>query len=43
VPRWLVLGPAFFVGASLTGYFGLAGMTACILGKGNLTADTVVV
>ncbi|GII28384.1 hypothetical protein [Planotetraspora mira] len=43
VPRWLVLGPAFFVGASLTGYFGLAGMTAWILGEGNLAGDTIVV
>jgi hypothetical protein len=41
VPRWLVLGPAFFVGASLTGYFGVAGMTAWILGKGNLAGATV--
>ncbi|WP_285591189.1 hypothetical protein [Herbidospora sp. NBRC 101105] len=36
VPRWLVLGPALFVGAGLAGYFGVAGMTAWILGKGNL-------
>ncbi|GII81714.1 hypothetical protein Sru01_66960 [Sphaerisporangium rufum] len=36
VPRWLVLGPGYFVGASLTGYFGLAGMTAWVLGKGGL-------
>ncbi|GII59160.1 hypothetical protein Pth03_75490 [Planotetraspora thailandica] len=41
VPRWLVLGPAFFIGASLTGYFGLAGMTAWILGKGNLAGAPV--
>ena len=28
VPRWLVLGPGLFIGASLTAYFGIAGMTA---------------
>jgi hypothetical protein len=32
VPRWLVLGTALFVGASLTAYFGIAGMTAWIRG-----------
>jgi hypothetical protein len=32
VPRWLVLGPGLFVGASLTAYFGIAGMTAWIRG-----------
>ncbi|WP_436762309.1 hypothetical protein [Streptosporangium sp. V21-05] len=36
VPRWLVLGPALFVGASLVGYFGVAGMAAWLLGKGGL-------
>ncbi|MFI6507107.1 hypothetical protein ACIBCT_05840 [Streptosporangium sp. NPDC050855] len=36
VPRWLVLGPALFVGASMAGYFGVAGMTAWLLGRGNL-------
>ncbi|AWS44999.1 hypothetical protein DKM19_30485 [Streptosporangium sp. 'caverna'] len=36
VPRWLVLGPALFVGAGLTGYFGVAGMTEMVLlGQGN--------
>ncbi|MEV6600718.1 hypothetical protein AB0M36_28280 [Actinoplanes sp. NPDC051346] len=32
VPRWLVLGPGLFVGAGLTVYFGIAGMTAWIRG-----------
>lgn len=32
VPRWLVLGPGLFVGASLTAYFGIAGMIAWIRG-----------
>lgn len=32
MPRWLVLGPGLFVGASLTAYFGVAGMTAWING-----------
>ncbi|MEU8234699.1 hypothetical protein AB0C12_34345 [Actinoplanes sp. NPDC048967] len=32
VPRWLVLGTGLFMGASLTAYFGIAGMTAWILG-----------
>jgi hypothetical protein len=32
VPRWLVLGPGLFVGASLTAYFGVAGMIAWISG-----------
>ncbi|MEG3634867.1 hypothetical protein [Micromonospora palythoicola] len=32
VPRWLVLGPGLFTGASLTAYFGIAGMTAWIRG-----------
>jgi hypothetical protein len=32
VPRWLVLGAGLFVGASLTAYFGIAGMTAWIRG-----------
>lgn len=32
VPRWLVLGSGLFVGASLTAYFGIAGMTAWIRG-----------
>ncbi len=41
VPRWLVLGPALFVGASLAGYFGVAGMTAWLLGKGNLAQAPV--
>jgi hypothetical protein len=41
VPRWLVLGPALFVGAGLTGYFGVAGMTAWFLGKGNLAQAPV--
>ncbi|MEU8381096.1 hypothetical protein [Streptosporangium sp. NPDC048865] len=36
VPRWLVLGPALFVGAGLVGYFGVAGMTAWFLGRGGL-------
>jgi hypothetical protein len=43
VPRWLVLGPAFFVGASMTGYFGVAGMTAWITGRGNLGGPAVIV
>lgn len=33
VPRWLVLGVGLFVGASLTAYFGIAGMTAWIRGE----------
>lgn len=32
VPRWLVLGPALFVGAGLAGYFGVAGMIAWATG-----------
>ncbi|MDG4825187.1 hypothetical protein O7635_25345 [Asanoa sp. WMMD1127] len=32
VPRWLVLGTGLFIGASLTAYFGIAGMTAWIRG-----------
>jgi hypothetical protein len=32
VPRWLVLGTGLFVGASLTAYFGIAGMTGWIRG-----------
>ncbi|MFG2076452.1 hypothetical protein [Nonomuraea maritima] len=36
VPRWLVLGPALLVGAGMAGYFGVAGMTAWLLGRGNL-------
>jgi hypothetical protein len=32
VPRWVVLGTALFVGASLTAYFGIAGMIAWIRG-----------
>lgn len=32
VPRWLVLGVGLFIGASLTAYFGIAGMTAWIRG-----------
>jgi hypothetical protein len=32
VPRWLVLGTGLFMGASLTAYFGIAGMTAWIRG-----------
>ncbi|WP_143022377.1 hypothetical protein [Nonomuraea maritima] len=36
VPRWLVLGPALSVGAGMAGYFGVAGMTAWLLGRGNL-------
>ncbi|MET7862938.1 hypothetical protein [Micromonospora taraxaci] len=32
VPRWLVLGPGYFVGAGLTGYFGVGGMTAWATG-----------
>ena len=32
VPRWLVLGAGLFVGASLTAYFGIAGMSAWIRG-----------
>ncbi len=41
VPRWLVLGPALLVGAGMVGYFGVAGMTAWILGKGNLAQAPV--
>ncbi|MGC5010742.1 hypothetical protein ACLQ2R_08265 [Streptosporangium sp. DT93] len=41
VPRWLVLGPALFVGASLVGYFGVAGMAAWVLGRGNLARAPV--
>ncbi|MCI4061523.1 hypothetical protein MRQ36_02605 [Micromonospora sp. R77] len=33
VPRWLVLGPALFVGAGLTGYFGVGGTTAWATGR----------
>ncbi|MBE1488297.1 hypothetical protein [Plantactinospora soyae] len=33
VPRWLVLGVGLFIGASLTAYFGIAGMTAWIRGE----------
>lgn len=33
VPRWLVLSPGLFMGASLTAYFGIAGMTAWIRGE----------
>ncbi|TDD24741.1 hypothetical protein [Nonomuraea diastatica] len=36
VPRWVVLVPALFAGASFAGYFGVAGMTAWILGEGGL-------
>jgi hypothetical protein len=32
VPRWLVLGTGLFFGASLTAYFGIAGMIAWIRG-----------
>ncbi|MEH1164171.1 hypothetical protein V6V47_02150 [Micromonospora sp. CPCC 205539] len=32
VPRWLVLGVGLFIGASLTAYFGIAGMTAWVRG-----------
>ncbi|MDH2426404.1 hypothetical protein [Sphaerisporangium sp. TRM90804] len=32
VPRWLVAGPGFFVGAGLTTYFGIGGMTAWATG-----------
>ncbi|MDG4805970.1 hypothetical protein O7634_04280 [Micromonospora sp. WMMD1120] len=32
VPRWLVLGTGLFIGASLTAYFGIAGMTAWLRG-----------
>ncbi|MGW4948565.1 hypothetical protein ACWEOZ_44040 [Actinoplanes sp. NPDC004185] len=32
VPRWLVLGTGLFMGASLTAYFGIAGMIAWIRG-----------
>lgn len=32
IPRWLVLGVGLFMGASLTAYFGIAGMTAWIRG-----------
>ncbi|MEU8663200.1 hypothetical protein AB0C31_41870, partial [Actinoplanes philippinensis] len=32
VPRWLVLGTGLFMGASLTAYFGIAGMAAWIRG-----------
>ncbi|MEV4621106.1 hypothetical protein AB0J74_20650 [Asanoa sp. NPDC049573] len=32
VPRWLVLGAGLFMGASLTAYFGIAGMSAWIHG-----------
>jgi len=32
VPRWLVLGVAVFMGASLTAYFGVVGMSAWIRG-----------
>jgi hypothetical protein len=33
VPRWIVLGPALFVGAGLNGYFGIGGMTAWATGN----------
>jgi len=33
VPRWVVLGPALFIGAGLTGYFGIGGMTAWATGN----------
>ncbi|RLP91276.1 hypothetical protein [Micromonospora sp. CV4] len=33
VPRWLVAGPGFFVGAGLTTYFGIGGMTAWATGN----------
>lgn len=33
VPRWVVLGPALFMGAGLAGYFGIAGMTAWATGN----------
>lgn len=32
VPRWLVLGPALFMGAGMAGYFGIGGMTAWATG-----------
>jgi hypothetical protein len=32
VPRWLVFGTGLFIGASLTAYFGIAGMTAWMRG-----------
>ncbi|MFG1841588.1 hypothetical protein ACGFH8_24565 [Micromonospora sp. NPDC049175] len=33
VPRWLVAGPGFFLGAGLTTYFGIGGMTAWATGN----------
>jgi hypothetical protein len=33
VPRWIVLGPALFMGVGLTTYFGIGGMTAWITGS----------
>lgn len=33
VPRWIVLGPAFFIGGGLTGYFGVSGTAAWITGN----------
>ncbi|MET8040857.1 hypothetical protein ABZU25_08330 [Micromonospora sp. NPDC005215] len=33
VPRWLVAGPGLFVGAGLTTYFGIGGMTAWATGN----------
>ncbi|MGK5741597.1 hypothetical protein [Micromonospora sp. URMC 103] len=32
VPRWLVLGPALFVGAGLSAYFGVGGTAAVVTG-----------
>ncbi|SBV27081.1 hypothetical protein GA0070620_2585 [Micromonospora krabiensis] len=32
VPRWSVLGPGLFIGASLTAYFGIVGLSAWIRG-----------
>jgi hypothetical protein len=37
VPRWLVLGPALFVGAGLTGYFGIGGVVAWA--RGDVDGD----
>ncbi|MCO1597057.1 hypothetical protein M8C17_18030 [Micromonospora sp. RHAY321] len=39
VPRWLVAGPGFFVGAGLTTYFGIGGMTAWATGN-NVSGAT---
>jgi hypothetical protein len=33
VPRWLVLGPALFVGAGLLAYFGVGGFGAMAAGR----------